>query len=306
MKFKYLKIVISLLIISILFYSFNGISLYVIASKISFKYLLEIIFLLFFSIWIRAYRWQILMNDDGIQKISIYYSLKLLFIGQALNIVMPSGAGDVAKSYFGYKNTGIKERMFSVSLYDKIIAIASVGFLAVFSTLYSGKWFYIILAAISLAPLTAIILFPYFSSVIFFNRIFQWLNAKITSINVFEVIDHLKFSFKAIFFSTFLSLVAWIVTYQLLYLSFISFGLEINLWDVMMYSPILTLARLFPLTLNGLGSDELLMVYIFSNSGINDKSIILISSLYYRLIMILLPALPGIFYMLKKEQETKP
>jgi uncharacterized protein (TIRG00374 family) len=301
MTFRYIKILVSGLILAILLYSFVDIDFGLVTSKLSVEYIPQIIFLLAISIWLRAYRWQILMNDDGLQKMSIGYSLNLLLVGQALNMIMPSGAGDVAKSYFGYKATGVKERMFSVSLYDKIIAIASIGLMGIFSVFYTKQPIYVLFSAISIVPMVLIILFPYISQYAFVSSILNTINERFKRVKIGEILSHLKFSNRTIFLSLIISVLAWVITYWLLYLCFLSFGLSIKSVDVLVYSPILTLARLFPLTLNGLGSDELLIVYLFNTHTPTDKGLILIASIYYRLILIILPALPGVLYMLKKD-----
>ena len=59
----------------------------------------------------------------------------------------------------------------------------------------------------------------------------------------------------------------------------------------MVESPLITLARLFPFTLNGLGTDEGVMMFLFHG----DENRILAGALIYRLILILVPALVGLF-----------
>ena len=72
--------------------------------------------------------------------IKLIDSIKLLLVGTSLNIILPSGAGDVAKGYYGYKWTGIKERMFAISLIDKLIAIGSLLFITPFAFYYSNNY----------------------------------------------------------------------------------------------------------------------------------------------------------------------
>ena len=84
---------------------------------------------------------------DGIS-ITFWDSFKITLVGLALNIISPAGSGDVLKSYYGYQWTGVKERMVAVSLYDKLIAILSLGLIAVVGFLYSFSLSYLIAASI--------------------------------------------------------------------------------------------------------------------------------------------------------------
>lgn len=237
------------------------------------------------------------------KKITFGFSLKLLLIGQALNVIMPAGTGDIAKSYFGYKEQGQKERMFSVSVFDKLLAIASVGLLGLYSAIASNNWYYLILVGVSIAPLLFVLLFKHLLKITLINKITQKLNSKIKRIDIYEVINNLSFSNITIFKSVLISLLAWILTYTLMYYCFGVFYINILLKDILIFSPILTLARLFPFTLSGIGSDEALIVYLFTLNSNTNISLLLLSALFYRLVLMIIPALPGLYYVIKTKSK---
>lgn len=231
------------------------------------------------------------MNNGSI-KISQWNSFKFLLVGSALNIVMPAGAGDVAKSYFGYKWTGIKERMFSVSLYDKLVAIASLSVLSIYATMVTKNYLILLAGTLSLLPL----LFVRFHKSIFefalFNKALLFIDSKTKKISIQDILEHLVVSRKKTIVAFIWSASSWILTYYLMYECFQLLNLNISLKIVIAMSPILTLARLFPFTFNGLGSDELLIVLLFSKSDVSNESI-LAGALIYRLLTLILPAIFG-------------
>ncbi len=61
---------------------------------------------------------------------------------------------------------------------------------------------------------------------------------------------------------------------------------------VIAVAPILTLGRLFPFTLNGLGSDEALIVFLFKANEIAGP-LALSAAIIYKLFLIILPGLIG-------------
>ena len=96
----------------------------------------------------------------------------------------------------------------------------------------------------------------------------------------------------------FISVLGWLFTYCLLFFCFRMATVEnVELLDVVAKSPVMTLGRLFPFTLNGIGSDELLITYLFKQYSTN---LILVGSILYRMILIVFPALGGFVFLIKK------
>lgn len=257
-----------------------------------------IIIVLVLSIVFRALRWQILMNREIEGKgVSLYNSTKFLLVGAALNIIMPAGTGDIAKSYFGYKWTGIKEKMVAISLFDKIIAIASISFMGIFSITQTGNYWFTLAIMAAFAPFVAMYLFKYYADKGLLKRILDYLTNRFKRLDFSNLLPHLDFSFGLMAVSFVLSLLGWLTTYLLLYYCFEMVGFPVDVYQVMVMAPVLTLARLFPFTFNGLGSDEALIVLLFSQNG-EGKESILIAALLFRLITMILPAIFGVFIIL--------
>ena len=296
---------VSILILAALFYYVSTFELGLFSYTISPFLIVILLALLVFSLAARAWRWYLLMNEKTDQKVTLVLSFKLLLIGQALNFILPASTGDIAKGYFGYKQSGIKERMFTVSLYDKLIGIASIGFLGIFSVIITGEILYVLLIIISFLPFFIIFYFNSLLNLKFFKFFYDLMVKRVKKINFEEIRANLSFSNKVVIQSFIISFLAWITTYALLYICFITFNLPFSFQSVLILSPIITLARLFPLTLNGIGSDEALIIYLFSSDTDIYKTGILYATLLYRVVLMVLPALIGLilinFSKAKKE-----
>jgi glycosyltransferase 2 family protein len=292
-----LKFSISILILLLLFNSVNFSLLKNIDFQLNITDIISIVFLLFFSLILRSYRWSMLMNSSNGTQVNYFQSLKLLLIGQTLNTFLPSGTGDIAKSYYGYKNTGIKERMLSISIIDKLIAIGSLLFISLYA--FHATKNYSILAAgcLSILPF---LLFMNLTNIIKYKParfMFNFITERIKKIDCKLLLENFEIPITVLFFSFMISILAWISTYGLLFFCFKLIGIYVSPLFILSVIPFLTLGRLFPFTLNGIGSDEALIIYLFSSTGLSTE-IIFMGALLYRLILIIFPAILGVPFIL--------
>lgn len=259
-------------------------------SKINFSIeVISIVFILFFlTFWIRAIRWKIIVNDEMFKdekKVSLSNSIKFLFIGTYLNLFLPSGSGDVLKGFFASKSLGNKHRMYLSSIFDKTIAIASLFFISIYSYLFSGNFQILLAGILSLVP---------FGVIIYRQKIFQLKSMpKLIKNKISSVInDYDQLKTKTIIQSFSLSITGWISTYVILYFCYELVSIKIPIEAIFVQAPLLTLGRLFPFTLNGIGSDEAILSFVFKDYY-SDFGIFLIGSLLFRLVLIIIPAIMG-------------
>ena len=255
------------------------------------------VLLVFASIVPRVYRWMLLMKsgEDGIS-ITFWDSFKITLVGLALNIISPAGSGDVLKSYYGYQWTGVKERMVAVSLYDKLIAILSLGLIAVVGFLYSFSWSYLIAASICITIfllLTNPLIILWASRV----KLLEKINEKTLKLNFVKLSSGLNFSKTTIFSTISLSLFAWLIDFIFLYYCLKWSGVNLIINEAIFNGAILKLGKLFPFTLNGMGTDELIMGFLFANDK-SEVGLVLIASVFYRIMIDVFPALLGVVFIL--------
>jgi uncharacterized protein (TIRG00374 family) len=255
------------------------------------------VLLVFASIVPRVYRWLLLMKSgaDGIS-VTFWDSFKITLVGLALNIISPAGSGDVLKSYYGYQWTGVKERMVAVSLYDKLIAILSLGLIAVVGFLYSFSWSYLIAASICIS---IFLLLTNPQIILWASRVklLEKINEKTLKLNFVKLSSGLKFSKTTIFSTISLSLFAWLIDFVFLYYCLQWSGVNLIINEAIFNGAILKLGKLFPFTLNGMGTDELIMGFLFANDK-SEVGLVLIASVLYRIMIDVFPALLGVVFIL--------
>ncbi len=293
----FIQVFVSIAIIVLLFYQLNLSDFTQQFYQLSYSNAIWIFLLLLPSIWIRAFRWKLLF-DQPQQGIAMANSIRLLMVGLAFNLILPASSGDVVKSYVGYKWSGVKERMLSVSLIDKIVAIAAVCLLGAYFSFYKGLWQYGLVACAIFVPCILFILFP---TIKVQRALIVKIAEKMTSlvrnkINFIKLFNESKVEIKIIPWVILLSIVGWGLTYLQLYFCFEMTHANMDWVYIFSVAPIITVARLFPFTFSGVGSDETVMVILFKQAGASLETI-LASALLYRLFVIVLPGVCGLYFL---------
>ena len=253
--------------------------------------LLLVISILPFSILIRSYRLKLILNKEE-SGITVRDTYRLNLVGLGLNIFMPASSGDIAKAYYGYKRHNIKETMLSSVIVDKLVAIFAILVIGLLSSLvlslYSFSFIFLLLVAVFYFLTFHPSLIPWG----LLNRIVKLAVKRNLStdklIHAYKMPPQIKLHIFA------LSLLGWFVTYVQFYLLCISFSVNVPFFYVLVTAPLITLARLFPLTFIGLGSQEAVVIYLFSLINITPTLSALVS-LSFTTINLVMPGLLGMF-----------
>jgi len=258
-------------------------------------WLVTAIVILPISLFPRVLRFQLILNDKE-RVISHKGAWEVTLVGSALNFIIPGSLGDIARSYYGYIKFGKKEEMVSASILDKVIGMLVLFILGFVPSLCYG---YYLFASISLIGIVM------FSFPLFLPQIFPWRAfAKVLNFMTKASFDGSKLS--ASFqispgtksSALLLSLAGWIVTVIYFLIICLVFHVSVNLWYLFSIFPVVNLTYILPFTLKGLGTKEAVLIYLFSNLGINADTSILIS-LASTLVASVIPALIGLFLILR-------
>jgi glycosyltransferase 2 family protein len=291
-----LKLLVSLLILLFLL-KFVNFQLLISSLKSINSWFLVALIIIPFSIFLRAYRFMIILNKDK-NMFSITDSYNLTLVGVALNIFMPASGGDIAKTYYGYKWHGIKEEMLSSSIVDKIIALLAIFIIgsiaAVYLNMYSLSLFSIICGLFFLM----VVFYPTVVPWKLLNRFFHFLTKK--NLDVEKLKNSFALSNKIKLITLSISLLAWLVSYLQFYIVCMSLSVEISFIYILAVASLINLSILFPLTLNGIGSGEAMMVYLFGLVNISPTLAIIISLLYSQVLTTIIPGLFGLAIIMKK------
>jgi len=259
-------------------------------------YLLFGISLLPIGFLIRAYRWSLILSQPS-ELISSKDLFLLTFTGVSLSFVLPAGLGDVARAYYGYKHSGLKEEMLSSSLVDKIIGLLAIAALGTVSSLIHELYAY---------SLACFLLMIGFTVLIFFPTLLPWkLVTKVTRIvarsnmDAQKLLESFTLSNGVKLLALALSMLAWFITYTQFYLVCLALSVNVPLTYVFAIAPMITIARLFPLTLNGFGAQEAVVIYLFDFVDVSPNEALLVS-LLYSFVQLVIPGFVGLLVIARE------
>lgn len=292
-----LKLVVSLLILLVLLNFVNFQVLITSLKNINYWFIIALL-IVPFSIFLRAYRFMIILNKDK-KLFSIKDSFNLTFVGVALNIFMPASSGDIAKTYYGYKWHGIKEEMLSSSIVDKIIALLAIFIIGSIAALYLQIYILTIFSVICGFILLLIVFYPDIAPWNLLNKIFYRLTKK--NLNTDKLKNSFSISNRIKLITLIISLVAWLISYLQFFFVCKSLSIEISFVYILAVASLINLSLLFPFTLNGIGSGEAMMVYLFNQVNISPTLAITVSLLYSQLLTTIIPGLYGLIIIIRKK-----
>ncbi|OXU15046.1 lysylphosphatidylglycerol synthase transmembrane domain-containing protein [Sedimentisphaera salicampi] len=289
-----LQVAVSAVLIGFIFSRINLQELGAVIRGVSLPLLFLCFALLIPNYLLRAYRWRLLFQDSS-HTISLTDSSLLLFAGLGLNLFMPAGSGDIAKAYFGYRWSGVKERMVSISFLDKLIAVSSISIPGLAASLITSRPIFAALSLLAGIPLLFVLFFVgWFSRS---EKAKDFIDKRAGRKFDFQLFSRQIESSKGkLFYAVIVSVLGWAVTYFIFFICFRMIDSQISLYYVFSVSPILTLARLFPFSLNGLGSDEAVIGFLFLGSGLESEKV-LAAALLYRVVLLIIPGLAGLIIL---------
>jgi hypothetical protein len=261
---------------------------------------------------IKAYRWNYIKRT---QKIDYRLSDSILMYGSGLYIglLTPGRIGDFIKVIY-LKNDGNSTGKSFVSVF--VDRLADISFL--FLVGYFGMFFFSqylkqqIIFITLLVAFSFIILFMLFIKRKFFKKLTKKLfnffipnkHKEKIKINFNEFYyDLRKIRLKTIGVVFFITIAGWIVYFIQMFLIAKSIGVDISFFTMALFSCIAGLITLIPVSISGIGTRDLMMIFLFSLIGIGKEYAVAVSILI--LSMNLVMALIGLFCWLKKPIKIK-
>ncbi len=281
MKYRILPLLVGIGILFSLIYFSDVSKISAAISKANPYILMAGVLVSFFLMIIRTLRWDVLLR-----RLSIETDFRKLFpvmmAGAFISNLTPAKTGEPARSYFLKKKLGVSfskslpsviiERVFDII----ILVIISIPFL--FLKAETESFIGILNISVLLYLVVIIVIIYVFSSKsrIDFTlkkiyRIFYWFpkmkklngNMERVSINISQSFVKYKY-FRITAITTLLSLLIWVLEGIILYLSFIALGLHA---DILVCVSILSISILISILTSlpgGIGSNEVIMVLLFT------------------------------------------
>jgi len=295
-----LKILVSAGLIFYLIYTFDfSKSWEVILISNQYFFLLSFIFIILNYLF-SAIRWKYLIISE--KKVSLWYLIKLYFIGSFFNNFLPTSiGGDAFKIVKLGEKIDSKTNAFTATFLERFLGMLALLFFSLygifsFSKLDQRSYIYGILIII-LGFIIFLLFYPKFKfENRFFNKIFSILDKIYDSFMRYRKFPHLLLaSLVSSFIVQFFSIASQ-------YVLFLAVGFALP-WDYSFFAfPIIFLSGYAIPSLNGLGSQDFLYQQFFTSLGIVDETIIAASVLYH-LSRFLVSLIGGFFYIMERKND---
>jgi uncharacterized protein (TIRG00374 family) len=299
-----LKIVISVVLIVILLRSVNLEALWEVVSHANPWYLLTAQIVLMLGVAVRAYRWQILVHDQGVDA-SLRELTSLYFVGFLFNNLLPSGfGGDAVKMYELSQRSHRGAKAVSsvlVERYMGLIALQAIGLIAlVFSWQLVPFEIVILTVAFFGASLMA-------AWVVSYRPLWEFLTIRVPLVNrllsinaVRSLVSSLQsYSGSALLASFGVGLVFNVLLIAANVLIGVALGADVPLRFYLIFVPLTSLVLVLPISFAGLGVREATYVFLFSQVGMKPEVALSLSLLIYVLGMVTPGLVGGVIYVLR-------
>lgn len=248
-----------------------------------------VVALLPFAIALRAYRWWYLLGKEGID-LSLRTVGRITLIGHAFNLFLPASLGDVVRSYYAWRKAGEKEVMLATAIVDKVVALFSLCVIGIACSLAVNMMPLAVASAIILLPLAIFLIkpgiIPWNWGAYLFRLIFR------KEIHIETLVEAAKIDRATLFATVWISFLGWGVTNLMYYFAWKAFSQSITVWYAFAFAPLINLMRVIPITVSGLGSADLLIVFLGRSVGM-PQSEALMGSLVINVVLIVVPGLVG-------------
>lgn len=255
-----------------------------------------------FAVIARALRWRFIVAEQDIL-ITRFESTKICLIGHAYNLFLPASLGDIVRSYYGWQVYGNKEVMLSASIIDKVIALFTLCVLGLLCSLSLGNLELLIVTTIVALPLGVLVFLPGIVPWALASSLFRrLLNVEF---DVGLLMQAFRLSNSAILKTIAYSIVGWILTNLMYFFAWRAFTPDVSVIYAFAIAPLINLMRVVPITVSGIGSVELLVVFLFSMAGMRESDA-LMGSLVVTVALIILPGLFGCVPLISSLRSSSP
>jgi len=303
--FVIVKIMVSVGLVALIFYRVDMNSFFNALKETDIYLFMAGVFFSIASVFLRAYKWQLLLNPHG-KKFSVCSLSSISFISLFFNnFFLGSLGGDIYKIYITGNQSLSRSGPASSIIMDRITGVlvlaltASVSGVVIYlegGSFVSGRDVNVLLAACF-----AVFVLIYAG----FKIMFRVRNLRI--IKKFQRIDTITDRIatsiqlyerhpKAVFSSIILGFICILLTSLALYAYSHAAHIDINFMSWLFINPIVSFLTMVPISVNGLGVQEGVFIIYLTRLGIDPASSLLIAMLP-RIEIIILSIIGGILYI---------
>jgi uncharacterized protein (TIRG00374 family) len=236
------------------------------------RYLLAAWVLYLFSMVLRAYRWQVLLQIQKLEA-SLSRLTSLYFIGAFFNSVLPTGfGGDVVRMYELSKESEQGTESVSTVLVDRMCGFVVLFIMASLALPFSYRLIPPLIGAVIVGITGATLIGVWMA---LSDRVWTWLSAipLVKRLIGLPKVQQFRFSLaayrtRAIWAALLASLAFNVLLMVFNYLIALGLGIRISPWYFLVFVPIISFLLTLPVSLSGLGVREGGYVLLFGQAGV--------------------------------------
>lgn len=284
------KVLLSIGLLAYLFSSVEITTLSRMLQQARFLPLLGAFVVMLLGILLSVYKWQVLLRVDGIDpgigELFNYYLVGIYFN----NFLPTSMGGDAMRGYLVARSNGQRMAALTSILAERFTGVLGLLVIALIGIVLSPS----LLSAEWVIWVSVVLLLGLAIPLLVFKGYFQKVTCALLPARLAGYTQHFWSRFQA--YSTdsqvvwtviWTSLIFQILTILVYSVASLAIGIEIPFRNLMAVVPLVTLATLLPLSLNGLGIREGGFVLLLSVFGYSSESALLLSLSVYVLTLIL-------------------
>jgi uncharacterized protein (TIRG00374 family) len=299
-----LKIVVSLVLIIILLRSINLNALWDVVRNADPWYLLAAQIVLMLGVVVRAYRWQILVHDQG-GDASLKELTSLYFVGFLFNNLLPSGfGGDAVKMYELSQRSHRGAEAVSSVLVDRFMGLIALQMIGLTALIFSWQ---LVLSEIQVLTVLLFGASLMAAWVVSYRCLWEFLAERVPLFDrllsieaVHSLVSSLQsYSGSALLRALGVGLVFNVLLVAANVLIGMSLGVDLPLAYYMIFVPLTSLVLILPISFAGLGVREGTYVVLFKQAGVAPEVALSMSLLVYVLGTVTPGLVGGVFYVLR-------
>lgn len=261
--------------------------------RINISYLLAYFLLYVVAISFQVLRWQYLLQAWDIQQ--KYSNLfRWTMTGLFLNNFLPGGlGGDAFRLYSSTRNSEKIEYSASTIVYERILSYGALVIMGLVSLVFRGQFFddrlFWILLGIVFLGIVSIFLIPVIPGI---RKLIDWMSQRYSIIKKARLIDWFdSFRFKVHHMGelVIISLISFLIQFMDICAYFLvakALWLPVQFSELFLFVPLLNLAILIPLSVNGIGIRETVFVFFSSMWNISQADAVAFSITIFSLNLI--------------------
>jgi glycosyltransferase 2 family protein len=247
----------------------------------------------FLAIGLKSLKWNIIVNSVK-PDFSLRDSIKAFFVGFSFSTITPAKLGDFVRVLYIKDDRCSLGKSISTVVIDRLIDIILL-FTIAFIGIYGFSIFYhieilsigtvILIIATILAGLYIVLNRPLLSALLkpFFN-IFVPRHLKDKVSVYYDDFFNGLFTFyhdRSRFFSSIgVGIISWIPPFIYGYLLALSIGVDTGILFFVLVIPVLSLLDLLPISISGIGTRDMALIFLFGLKGISPEQAVAFSLLY--------------------------